>query len=75
MAGPSILRKQAWPDQQETGGRLCCTWRTYQTRGLRSAVALLRLVPAGTPHVSARMSPPVDSFIPLHTEVWWESGF
>ena len=56
MASPLISRKQAWPDQHGTGERLCCTWRTYQTRGLRPTLAFLRLSPAGTPHVSARIS-------------------
>jgi hypothetical protein len=35
MAGPSPSRRQALPDQDETEERLCGTWRTYQTRGLR----------------------------------------
>lgn len=35
MAGPSPSRRQALPDQRETEERLCWTWRTYQTRGLR----------------------------------------
>jgi hypothetical protein len=34
MASPSTLRRQALPDQRETEERRCCTWRTYQTRGL-----------------------------------------
>ena len=35
MASPSPSRRQALPDQRETEERLCWTWRTYQTRGLR----------------------------------------
>ena len=35
MAGPSPSRRQALPDQREMEERLCWTWRTYQTRGLR----------------------------------------
>jgi hypothetical protein len=35
MASPSTSRRQALPDQRETEEGLCCTWRTYQTHGLR----------------------------------------
>jgi hypothetical protein len=35
MASPSTSRRQALPDQRETEERLCWTWRTYQTHGLR----------------------------------------
>jgi hypothetical protein len=36
MAGPSPSRRQALPDQRETEERLCWTWRTYQTHGLKA---------------------------------------
>jgi hypothetical protein len=58
MASPSTLRRQALPDQRETEERLCCTWRTYQIRGLlRPRVSTAVQVHQGA-SAATSMSPP-----------------
>jgi hypothetical protein len=65
MASPSTSRRQALPDQRETEERLCWTWRTYQTRGLRR----LRVSTAVQVHQGSNLatstSPPSSLISPL----------